>query len=97
MNGPQRTACFAKGMHTYTFSLWTVHIRNQVHDQKVKEAGIGAATEAATGYATSAFFHKHYSKILDAPLNSAGPVTKKNISVGTTRTYVIMTYKRGAQ
>ncbi len=71
-------------------------VRNQVHDQKVKEAGIGAATEAATGSETSAFFHRHYSKILDAPQTSGGASYEKNISVGTTRPYVLTTYKRGA-
>ncbi len=30
MNGFQRTACFAKGMHNYTFSRWTVHIFHSV-------------------------------------------------------------------
>ena len=30
MNGPQQTACFAKGMHNYTFSLWTVLISRYV-------------------------------------------------------------------
>ncbi len=50
-------------------------IRNQIHDQKVKEAGVGAATEAATG--STAFFHRQYSKILDAPQTSGGPVMKK--------------------
>ncbi len=44
---------------------------------QVKDAGMGAATEAATGSATSAFFHRHYSKFLDAPQISGGPVMKK--------------------
>ncbi len=26
MNGPRRTACFAKGMPNYTFSLWTAPV-----------------------------------------------------------------------
>ena len=26
MNGSKRTACFAKAIHNYTFSLWTVNI-----------------------------------------------------------------------
>ena len=56
------------------FILWP-----SLGTKKVKEAGIGAATEAATGSATAAFFHRHYSKILDAPkpTTSGGPVTKK--------------------
>ena len=33
---------------------------------------MGAATEAATGSAASAFFHRHYSKFLDAPQISGG-------------------------
>ncbi len=49
---------------------------NQVHDQKVScyvnDAAIGAATEAATGSAASAFLHRHYSKFLDAPPQISG-------------------------
>ena len=33
---------------------------------------MGAATEAATGSAASAFSHRHYSKFLDAPQISGG-------------------------
>ena len=30
MNGPRRTACFAKAMHNCTFSLWTIRISHWV-------------------------------------------------------------------
>ncbi len=78
MNGPRRTACFAKGMHNYTFSLWTVHTSHYVIYKLYKKS----EPEVWTGSQNRKLYQKSEPNVKPEILPEVNTRIKPEVSTG---------------